>query len=205
MLAVQTQADAAITLVSATSVAFVSYVELSRVNFAVSTNRLSGGNLARSYVQSCLLHLHKRICHCSGANVQVAVPHQDNHYDCGLFTLSYMEFFCRAAPKQIHYVSHTKRRANGHLIMDWGPDAERGRSGEHSNFLTSQWFPPCYPSNLRHNLMIGLVEKMRDVALDGVGSESAATEDLQTQLHHAEDIISEAKRHLKEEKEECAH
>lgn len=26
------------------------------------------------------------------------LPQQDNHCDCGLYTLAYMEFFCHAAP-----------------------------------------------------------------------------------------------------------
>lgn len=31
------------------------------------------------------------------------LPKQDNHCDCGLFLLTFVEFFCHAAPKQLAY------------------------------------------------------------------------------------------------------
>lgn len=38
----------------------------------------------------------------AGAQVPVGLPQQDNHCDCGLFLLTYLEYFCFDPPATIH-------------------------------------------------------------------------------------------------------
>ena len=44
------------------------------------------------------------------SSVPAKVPVQDNSSDCGLFVLTYMEFFCFAAPEEDKLVTPTTMR-----------------------------------------------------------------------------------------------
>lgn len=48
--------------------------------------------------------------------MQVSVPKQDNCWDCGLFMVSYMDFFAYTLPRQIHVVSAGRRKK---LLIDF--------------------------------------------------------------------------------------
>lgn len=90
------------------------------------------------------------------ATVQVqTIPHQDNYHDCGLYTLTYMEFFCYHTPLQIHCL---KLNSRIQLHMYFG---ETGReTGRDVEFLKAGWFSQRNGSNLRFHLMVELLENM---------------------------------------------
>jgi Ulp1 protease family, C-terminal catalytic domain len=78
------------------------------------------------------------------------IPHQDNYHDCGLYTLTYLEFFAFKPPRAIH------RQARGHLSFKWGP----GGAEQHPTFLTERWFRHENGSNLRKHLKRILLSKL---------------------------------------------
>lgn len=45
------------------------------------------------------------------------IPKQENDWDCGLFTLTYMEFFACYTPRQIHYIRGSKKATS--LLTDF--------------------------------------------------------------------------------------
>lgn len=99
--------------------------------------------------------------HCSGARpLQVrSLPHQDNHHDCGLYTLAYMEFFSYRPPLHVHYFPGPLYRAEQGLVKWFGEERE-----DYAPFLTCAWFRQNNGYMLRFHLMNHLLEKMRERA-----------------------------------------
>ena len=85
----------------------------------------------------------------------MTIPQQNNYHDCGLFTLTYMDYFCFHPPKQIHF---SRMVSDGPLYMCFG---DRLRDDD---FLKKSWFKKDNPSNLRLSLMVELLEGFESLA-----------------------------------------
>jgi Ulp1 protease family, C-terminal catalytic domain len=81
------------------------------------------------------------------------IQHQDNYYDCGLYTLTYMEFFAYNTPKEIRPGPGGKNSPE--LLMKWHEEVNRNDA-----FLTKKWFNQPNGSSLRVTLMIELLGLM---------------------------------------------
>jgi Ulp1 family protease len=84
------------------------------------------------------------------------LPHQDNHHDCGLYTLAYIEFFSHHTPLHIHHANSKAFQAEKHLLKYFGPDRK-----DHPPFLTGRWFQHSNGIMLRFHLMLKLLDLMR--------------------------------------------
>lgn len=89
------------------------------------------------------------------------IPHQDNYHDCGLYTLTYMEFFCHNTPQQIHCFPLNGSKNQLHMHF--------GNLQRDDDFLKATWFRQRNGSNLRFHLMVHLLENMiRKASRDGL-------------------------------------
>lgn len=85
------------------------------------------------------------------------IQHQDNYYDCGLYTLTYMEFFAFRTPMQIH--PGTRFRGRAELELVWNDDFPKNEA-----FLSKRWFNQPNGSGLRVTLMLDLLNLMIEKA-----------------------------------------
>ena len=87
--------------------------------------------------------------------LQVAdVPLQRNSIDCGIYMLAFVDFFATQAPQYVHHAP------NG-TVVTWFGDARENQP----TFLTAGWFPDDHCELMRHQLMLELLQRMRDDAL----------------------------------------
>jgi hypothetical protein len=84
------------------------------------------------------------------------LPFQDNYHDCGLYTLTYLEFFSFHTPRYIHNVATSKRRNRSSILLSFGCDPTK----QYPTFLTRRWFPQPNGSRLRFRLMVDLLGLM---------------------------------------------
>jgi Ulp1 protease family, C-terminal catalytic domain len=125
------------------------------------------------------------------------IPHQDNYHDCGLYTLTYLEFFAFKPPKAIHKIPR------GGLAFWWGPDSNAGNPA----FLTARWFPHENGSNLRQHLKCVLIAKLVTKALTKLDSEDGHKENGEAREHHLTCLLKLQEENLLEdlpEAERCA-
>jgi hypothetical protein len=101
------------------------------------------------------------------------IQHQDNYHDCGLYTLTYMEFFAYNTPKEIR--PGPGGRNAPELLMKWHDGATKNEA-----FLTRQWFNQPNGSSLRVTLMIELLGLMMAKA-----EKDGKQEDLREQIQKA--------------------
>eukprot|EP00892_Ulva_mutabilis_P005389 jgi/Ulvmu1/3221/UM015_0262.1 len=100
------------------------------------------------------------------------IPHQDNYHDCGLYTLTYMEFFCYNTPQQIHCFRLNGARPQLHMHF--------GKLRQDDAFLKAAWFRQRNGSNLRFHLMVHLLKNMIEKA-----NRDGLAEKMQDALHTA--------------------
>lgn len=111
------------------------------------------------------------------------IPRQDNYYDCGLYTLTYMEFFAYRTPTSIRRGCPSEHDRDQELVLLRDND----NAHKHDrNFLRKFWFNQRNGSNLRTTLMIKLLQLMIDKAIaDGNDA------DLGKQMSNAHRYIEE--------------
>lgn len=112
------------------------------------------------------------------------IQHQDNYYDCGLYTLTYMEFFAFGTPSEIRKGFNSQFPCDREVHMLWLD----GNVRRNPNFLTKLWFNQRNGSNLRTTLMMDLLELMiKKSEADGT------SQDLQKQIENARAYIRKFK------------
>ncbi|GLC56667.1 hypothetical protein PLESTB_001132700 [Pleodorina starrii] len=80
-----------------------------------------------------------------GLSMAARLPKQDNHTDCGLFLLSYMDFFVAASPRCI--VLNGASKANNVYPLD----PESG-AADSKTLMQKDWFKKCNAARLRDHL-----------------------------------------------------
>eukprot|EP00798_Chlamydomonas_sp_ICE-L_P026299 gene26299-17392_t len=89
------------------------------------------------------------------------LPNQDNHCDCGLFLLSFIEFFCHARPditRGAVQEFNKKKTAHSNLLSDTLLPEQH----VHKGFLSEDWFDVINAGNLRGEIRSTLLSLMAD-------------------------------------------
>ena len=115
------------------------------------------------------------------------IPSQDNYHDCGLYTLTYMEFFAYRTPAHVHLLYGPRGKKDTGVEI-WSPNDDQ----TFPNFLQRKWFKSENGSRLRRSLMYQLLSRMCENQTAHVDSMTPAeTTRLQSAFTRLDDLPSE--------------